>query len=304
MTTPSIALLTLLLLITTTTPAQAGCDAPVALQVLGSGGPIADDDRASSGYLLWLDGRARLLVDTGGGVFLRFGQAKAKFEDLDAIVLTHLHTDHAADLPALLKGAYFSSRSRPLALFGPTGADGWPRTSEFVKALFDRETGAFRYLFGFLDGSDGLFEVQTTDIDAQGRQPVVLLDNGDFQVTAVGVEHGPVPALGLVIDVRGQRIAISGDQNDDNPAFTAMVTQADLLLMANAIPPFAGRVARFLHATPQHIGELAARAGVKHLVLTHLMARSLKTLDKSKELIQQNYAGPLSVARDLDCYQP
>ena len=45
-------------------------DGPV-LQVLGSGGSIADDDRASAGYLVWLDGRARFLVDTGGGTFGR-----------------------------------------------------------------------------------------------------------------------------------------------------------------------------------------------------------------------------------------
>jgi hypothetical protein len=60
--------------------AFAACSGPIAVQVLGSGGPDSNDARASSGYLLWLDGEARLLVDAGGGVFLRFGEAKAKFE--------------------------------------------------------------------------------------------------------------------------------------------------------------------------------------------------------------------------------
>ena len=55
--------------------AQCDVDDGVVLQVLGSGGPIADDGRASSGYLLWKDGQARVLIDTGGGIFLRFGEA-------------------------------------------------------------------------------------------------------------------------------------------------------------------------------------------------------------------------------------
>jgi len=80
-------------------PAAAACrDAGVQVQVLGSGGPIADDARASAGYLVWHDARARALVDVGGGVFLRFGESGARLADLRVIALTHLHTDHSADL--------------------------------------------------------------------------------------------------------------------------------------------------------------------------------------------------------------
>ena len=53
-------------------PALATCSSQLAVQVLGSGGPDANDARASAGYILWIDGQARLLVDAGGGVFLRF----------------------------------------------------------------------------------------------------------------------------------------------------------------------------------------------------------------------------------------
>ena len=60
----------------------------VALQVLGSGGPIADDARASSAYLVWVDGKSRVLIDAGGGAFLRFGEAQANFSDLECILLT------------------------------------------------------------------------------------------------------------------------------------------------------------------------------------------------------------------------
>lgn len=281
--------------------AQAGCPGRVALQVLGSGGPIADDDRASSGYLLWIEGRARLLVDTGGGVFLRFGQAGAHIEDLDAIVLTHLHTDHAAELPALVMSGYFSERQRALPIFGPTGASRWPATAEFVEDLFSSTHGAFRYLDDFLDGSD-TFRIQARDVDAKAQEPVTLIDNGDFRVRAVGVHHGPVPALGLLVETRGKKIALSGDQNDDNPAFAHLIQGADLLVMDHAIPQQAGPVARALHSTPRHIGALAAQAGVGHLVLSHLMARSLDRLDESQRLIREHYRGPISVARDLACY--
>lgn len=299
-----VTIVTLLLLPTFSHAASppASCTSQLAVQVLGSGGPIADDARASSAYLVWVDGKARLLVDFGGGAFLRFGESGADFADLDAIALTHLHTDHAADLPALLKGGYFSSRERPLPIIGPTGKRGWPSIEEFLGDLFDQDRGAFRYLAGFLDGTDDLFKVTPITIDADGRSPEVALQLDDLRVSAVGVTHGVVPALGLLVETHGKRIAFSGDQNDDNPAFGALIDNADLLIMTHAIPQDAGRAARSLHATPRHIGELAAASHVKHLVLSHLMARSLRVLDDSQAIIRESYNGPLDVADDLSCY--
>jgi ribonuclease BN (tRNA processing enzyme) len=80
------------------------CEAhPVAVQILGSGGPRINRDRASSSYLLWIGAQARMLVDVGGGTFLRFGQAQAKLSDLSLVAISHLHPDHVSDLPALLE---------------------------------------------------------------------------------------------------------------------------------------------------------------------------------------------------------
>src|SRR4051812_35765066 len=91
----------------------------VVLQVLGSGGPELQDKRASTSYLIWRDGFARVLVDSGGGAALRFGESGATMSDLDVILLTHLHVDHTADLAALVKSSFFEERRRPLPLFGP-----------------------------------------------------------------------------------------------------------------------------------------------------------------------------------------
>src|SRR5215813_15166397 len=79
------------------------CDtSSVAVQILGSGGPRLNPLRASASYLLWLDGHARILIDMGGGAYLRFGQSQAKLEDLWMVGISHLHPDHVSDLPAFL----------------------------------------------------------------------------------------------------------------------------------------------------------------------------------------------------------
>jgi len=79
----------------------------IALQVLGSGGPESGDKRASSAYVVWIDGKSKILIDFGGGASLRFEEVNAKIQDLDVILLTHLHIDHTADIPALLKSSFF-----------------------------------------------------------------------------------------------------------------------------------------------------------------------------------------------------
>lgn len=275
----------------------------VALQVLGSGGPVADDDRASSGYLIWQDGRARILVEAGGGIFLRYGQARAQIEDLDLIALTHFHTDHAADLPALLKSGFFSSREAALHISGPSGNTIMPSIQEYLSALFSAEHGAFRYLSGFLDGSDGLFALHPIEIDADKRKPFLLYKDKDLKVYAVGVHHGPIPSLGYLFEIDGKRIAISGDQNLADNAFVTLAKHADVMLMPMAIPNDAGSVARNLHATPDNIGKAALQAAPQRLILSHLMQRSLRNLDDNLDAIRQYYQGKMIVAQDMACYE-
>lgn len=303
MTRLSLPLLLPILLLCSPAGAESQCHAPISVQVLGSGGPSTEDARASSGYLLWVDGEARLLVDAGGGVFLRFGQAKAKFESLDAIAITHLHADHVADLPALLKSGFFSDRQRPLPILGPTAGGAFPGMNAFMQAMFDPQRGAFRYLAGYLDGSKGMVHAPVTELDAASRTPVTAFENERFKLYAVGVHHDSVPALGYLVEARGKRYAFAGDQNGDNPAFAALIKDADVLIMDHAIPEMAGPVERDLHAQPSEIGALAAAAGVRRLVLSHNMARSLGPLENRLAAIRARYTGPTAVAQDLDCLE-
>src|ERR1700683_985827 len=89
-----IALLGLTALVSANATTRTCTGHGVELQVLGSGGPALEDQRASSRSLSWQDGRPRVLVDSGGGSALRFGQAGAHVAQLDVILFTHLHIDH------------------------------------------------------------------------------------------------------------------------------------------------------------------------------------------------------------------
>src|SRR5262245_60077442 len=95
----TIASLLALFVMTSSAFAQSCTGNPVAVQILGSGGPGLNKDRASTGYLLWVNGQARILVDMGGGSLLRFAQSQAKFSDLAMILVSHLHPDHTSDFP-------------------------------------------------------------------------------------------------------------------------------------------------------------------------------------------------------------
>ena len=127
--------------------------------------------------------------------------------------------------------------------------------------------------------------------------------NDRLRIRTLGVHHGPVPALGLTIEVADHKVAFSGDQSDDNPAFVALSRGAELMIVDHAIPQGAGAAARSLHLTPARIAAIASEAGVGRLVLSHLMRRSLDHLGESRELIAAGFDGELVVAEDLQCLQ-
>lgn len=279
-------------------------DNGIALQVLGSGGPIADDARASSSYLVWVDGQAKVLIDAGSGAFLRFGENGARFEDLELIALSHYHTDHSADLPALLKSGNFSSRKRPLNISGPASARRFPGLEGYLKGLLDPEKGAYRYLSGYLDGSNGLVKLEAIERDHKSSEASIVIEQPGLKVTALGVPHGIVPTLAYRVEVANWTLVFGSDQNGSLDAFTEFARDADVLVAHLVIPESAGKSAKSLHATPSAIGRIAGKATVSKLLLSHFMARSLKTMDHNLEMIRGLYKGELVLADDNACLMP
>ncbi|WP_405230200.1 MBL fold metallo-hydrolase [Lentisalinibacter sediminis] len=283
--------------------AAASCPGEgIAVQVLGSGGPIADDARASTGYIVWMNGESRVLIDAGAGAFLRFGEVGADFAQLGFVGLSHFHTDHSADFPALLKSGFFSDRSVPLRLAGPSGSDRFPDLEGFLRGLLSPEAGAYRYLSGYLDGDGGLPALDTVTVTDQSGTTRVFDGEDSLVIDAMHVPHGIVPALAFRVRIGEMSIVFAGDQNGAKDAFVDFARKADLLVMHMAIPEGVGGPASRLHATPREIGRVAGRVGARKLVLSHFMARSLRDLDGNVDRVRKHYDGPVIAADDLDCF--
>jgi len=285
--------------------AKASCEpGRVMVEVLGSGGPELDDQRASSGYLVWLDGKARVLVDIGSGSMLNFERSGARIEHLDALLLSHLHVDHSADLPALVKASYFSNRRRELPVFGPEGNFLMPATSDWLDRLFGPD-GAYRYLQEYLQPDQrSAYKLRPVDIPAKPAEPRHIELNKAISLAAIPTHHGPIPALGWRVDLAGCGIVFSGDMSNRNLSLSKIAQGADLLVAHNAVPQGIGGVARNLHMTPDEIGRIAADAGVSKVVLSHRMRRTLGREEATLSEIQKRYNGEVRFADDQQRFDP
>jgi ribonuclease BN (tRNA processing enzyme) len=273
----------------------------VAVQVLGSGGPELQDKRASSSYLVWQDGQARVLIDAGGGSALRFGESGAKMSQLDVILFSHLHVDHSADFPSLMFSSWFEERKRPLPIYGPEGNNYFPSTVEFVHAFFNSRDGIYRYLSVLLVAQEnGGYELQPHNI--AGDPASAAYQGEHLSAYAAKVIHGGVPALAWRIEVGGKTVVFSGDANGEGDDLVRLAKGADLFVAHNAVPEGATGVERRLHMPPSVIGQIAQQAHVKKLVLSHRMLRTLGKETETLSEIRKSFAGPVSFANDLDCF--
>jgi ribonuclease BN (tRNA processing enzyme) len=275
--------------------AQSCTGNPVAVQVLGSGAPGFVKDRANTSYLLWVGNQARILVDAGGGAYVRFGQAQAKFSDLSMILVSHLHPDHSSDLPGVLWSGR-NTRNDMLPIVGPSGNDAAPALNDFLTRLFDPKSGSWEVLSSVVAPGPGV-KLDARVVDVMKQEPTTVYDRDGVKVTAMGIPHGNLPTLAYRVETQGVTVVLSSDQNGTNPRFPNFAKGADILLMHLAIGVNANNPNQ---ALPAVVGSVAQSANPRRLVLSHI---GNFDLDAAVADVKKNYSGPLTIGADLQCTQ-
>jgi len=277
--------------------AASPAKAPLEVVVLGSGGP-RPFGRASSSYIVEVDGTPRILLDAGPGAFLRIGELNLDLTAVDTVLLTHLHIDHSGDLPAFFNARALSADG-PITyrIFGPDGAGFFPKTSRFVDLLVG-DGGAFAYQKTF--GADEKFVVKDLAIALDSAQTTILDEKG-LLIEEVATHHGDCPSVAYRITYKGVTVVFSGDMDASAlPNLVRLAKNADLLIFNCAVldPPDSPEQLYELHTPPRKIGEAARQSGVKSLLLSHTAPDVESRESAVRKSIRVNYAGPVAFATD------
>lgn len=268
------------------------------LTLLGTGCPAVHADRYGPAQIV-RHGDTTLLVDCGSGVTQRMAQAGISGRDVDAVLLTHMHTDHIIDLFQLVISSWHQGRDRPQRVFGPPG------TYRYVDGLVSLwQTEMEQRIKHERRQSALALQTEVTEI-----KPGEEVEFGAMRVRAVEVDHKPVRhAYGYVFETDEAKLAISGDTRPCD-ALTEAAQGADLLLHEVFIhremkAGQGGRTAETIervasyHTLSSDVGKVAAKAGVKWLALTHFVPPDCDTDALQKE-IGSDFSGPITMGEDL-----
>jgi ribonuclease Z len=269
--------------------------------LLGTGCPQAHPTRMGPASLVRADD-LDLLVDCGSGVTQQLVKAGTNGAAIDAVVLTHLHSDHLVDLYQLIISSWHQGRDRPHRLFVPRGA------GAFVDRLMDlwRDEREQRVAYEQRPSTTA-FEIEVAEIE-EG----VIFESARVRVEAFLVDHGPVrPAYGLAFERGGLRAVLSGDTTVCD-AVSSAATGADLLVhevfVHRAMSPRPGvrtaagieAVAAY-HTLSSEVGKVAARARPGLLLLNHIVPVDADR-DALLAEVRQDFDGPTVVGEDLITY--
>lgn len=264
------------------------------------GGPTPGTLRAAPATLIEIGGTA-WVVDCGNGVANQLVKAGVSLDRLQRIFITHNHSDHVADAGTLIELAWSSGLDTPVTVHGPPP----------ITAIVRDQLAALSYDVEARMREEGRVPLAPLVSVEERAQPGVVLKANGVTVTSALVDHETVrPAFAYRFDTPGRSIVISGDTRySDN--LVALAKGADLLIheaiYAPAIDRMGGENAPTLrdhlrrsHTIAEDVGLVATRAGVKKLVLSHLVPGGPQVTDAMwLAAVRRTYAGPVAIGRDL-----
>jgi ribonuclease Z len=268
----------------------------VLVTLLGTGCPQVHAHRFGPASLVQTGGMS-FLVDCGSGVTQRMAAADVSGAGLDALLLTHLHSDHLVDLYQLVISSWHQGRARPQRIFGPSG------TRAFAEATMEvwRKERELRIAWECRPSTAGL-ELEITEF-GEG----VIFDADGLRISAFKVDHRPVEqAFGFLFETAHARVAFSGDTTVCDGLVSA-AKDVDLLVHECFIHREMGgrmRSAQGLanvaayHTLSSDVGKVAARAGARLLLLNHFVPVEFDR-DALLREVGADFKGPVVIGEDL-----
>lgn len=276
------------------------------LVLLGTaGGPSIKKARAQPASAVIVNGSV-YIVDAGNGVARQMALAGISAKKLRAVFITHNHTDHNADYGTLLLRSWLSGLKKPVDTFGPAPLE--KMTSAYMEYM------DWEIKLRIRDENRVPLQslVRANNIEKDG----VIYKDENVTVTAFEVPHGAAkPSYGFRFDTADRSIVFSGDTaKSDN--LIKVAQGADVLVhevvsvhgvdaIVNRIDPGNSALKRHIieaHTPTEEVGEVAAAAGVKKLVLNHFVPTGLPAFDKPElwiKGVRKHYQGEVVVGKDL-----
>ena len=272
----------------------------------GTGVPHPRPGRAGAGVLI-RHGETALQFDAGRATVMRLMEAGTPPHALSALFLTHVHSDHVVGLADVVMTRWIQQqivRSGPLVVVAPEGV-----AARFVRRMLEPYDDDLALRVEHV-GAEPI-EVDLQPFDVPTSPAVVWTDARDaLKVLAVAVHHEPVPeAVAYRIETPDATVVVSGDTRVC-PEVEHLAAGADVLVheacrKSAMAPLIAGTVYETIfdyHADTRALGTMAARAGVPHVVLTHLIPPPDTPADAelfAQDLRDGGYDGRITVGEDL-----
>ncbi|VEN72848.1 Beta-lactamase domain protein [Candidatus Desulfarcum epimagneticum] len=250
-----------------------------AISILGSGTCVPSLERAAC-CVLAKTGESKILFDLGPGIMRRLLEDGVAIHEITHIFLSHFHPDHCAELvPFLfaLKYPDFKKRSKPLSVIAGKG----------LETFFGRLQRAWG---DWMAPDPDFFRLMELDLDGPGPRRMAF---PDFVLEWAPANHRPESAAFKITDAAGKSLVYSGD-TDESENVMALSKNADVLVCESAMPD---DLKVDGHLTPSLAGEIARKAGLKRLILTHFYPECLQADPEGQA--RKTFGGDLIMARDL-----
>ena len=275
----------------------------IGITLLGTGGPNPDPTRQGPATLVEIAGRP-LLFDTGRGVVLQLTRAGVPLQSISPLFITHHHYDHIGDLADLMITSWMKRPTAPMQVLGPLG------TRAIVETL---QQDVYERDIRFRSEGEPIFgewlPPQVRDVAAG-----LVWEQAGIKVFAEPVEHGHglnIPGfnetwvcLGYRIEAGGKVIVISGDTVPCT-GLARLARGADALVLccmlaiAEITTEHFRRLARYTLTCSDRAGKVAAEAGVKTLILTHIRPKSPALLAAMEQDVRRDFSGRVIMGQDL-----